>query len=60
VNVTFIDLKTAGGAGQLIVSTHMLDALPDLLIVRWSDGTIGTITFARQPAPAPPPAPPGP
>jgi len=57
MTITLIDLRAAGGAGQLIQNTQKLDTQPDLLIVRWSDNTISTIAFARQPTSAPAPAP---
>jgi hypothetical protein len=50
MTITLIDLRAAGGAGQLIQHTQKLDAQPDLLIVRWSDGSISTVAFSRQPA----------
>jgi len=52
MTITLIDIRTAGGAGQLVQSTHKLDTQPDLLIVRWSDGAISTVAFDRPAAPA--------
>jgi len=53
MTITLIDLRAAGGAGQLIQNTQKLDTQPDLLIVRWSDGSISTVAFTRPAAPAP-------
>jgi len=54
MTITLIDLRALVSAGvQLVLSTQKLDAQPDLLIVRWSDGSISTVAFTRPAAPAP-------
>ena len=54
MTITLIDLRAVGGAGVVAQNTQKLDAQPDLLVVRWSDGSISTVAFApRDTGPAP-------